>query len=227
MAEDVEDPLKALSEVYEPDSRQAHFVGNLADNHAVLSRMALHVQVPKNVRQLFETAKNVSLYSWFAYRFHQVAELVAFSALELALRERAGHTEFAPPTGARTPGLKDLLIRAKEDQWIKTEDFPSLRNMAVERARFLKFALFVQKQGTNLEPTVPSLEPTDEEIDAAMREIDVPQILIDTAPQLRNSLAHGSSRVSPTSLRIMHLIAETINQMFASRKSGNRTEPEG
>jgi len=58
MAEDVEDPLKALSEVYEPDSRQAHFVGHFADNYAVLSRMALHVQVPKNVRQLFETAKN-------------------------------------------------------------------------------------------------------------------------------------------------------------------------
>jgi len=49
MAEDVEDPLKALCEVYEPDSRQAHFFGNLADNHSVLSRMALHVQVPKKI----------------------------------------------------------------------------------------------------------------------------------------------------------------------------------
>jgi hypothetical protein len=223
MSNEIEDPLKELSEVYMADVRQANFVGDLSDNHAVLSQIVLHDQVPPNVRQLFETAKNVSLYSWFVYRFHQVAEQVAFSALEMALRERAGHTEFAPPTGTWIPGLKDLLIKAKKDRWIRTEDFPSLRNMAVERARSLQFASFVQKQGTTPEAIVPTLDPTDEEIAAAMREIDVPQILIDTAPQLRNSLAHGSSRVSPTSLRILQLTSEAINQMFESKKSAHQS----
>jgi hypothetical protein len=86
--------------------------------------------------------------------------------------------------------------------------------MAVERARSLQFALFIQKQGTTQETIVPTLDPTEEEIMAAAREIDLPQILIDTVPHLRNSLAHGSSRLSPTSLRILQLICEAINQMF-------------
>jgi hypothetical protein len=102
MTEEVPDPLKALSEVYAPDARQAHFVGTLADAHAILTQITLHTGVPVNVRQLFETAKNVSLYSWFVYRFHQVAESVAYSALEMALRERAGFAEWSG-SAARTP----------------------------------------------------------------------------------------------------------------------------
>ena len=171
------------------------------------------------MRQLFETAKNVSLYSWFVYRFHQVAEQVAFSALEMALRERSGHTEFAPPTGTWIPGLRDLLIEAKEDQWIRTEDFPSLRVMAMKRARDAQFARFLQKQGTTPEEVVPMPDPSEEEIASALREIDVLQMLIDTAPQLRNSLAHGSSRLSPTSLWTPRLTSEAINQMFGSKQS--------
>ena len=66
---------------------------------------------------------------------------------------------------------------------------------------------------------VPMPDPTEEEIAAAMCEIDVPQILIDTAPQLRNSLAHGSSRVSPTSIWTLRLTSEAINQIFESKQS--------
>lgn len=223
MSNEIEDPLKDLSEICKPDVRQATFVGDLSDNHAVLSQMVLHEEVPLNVRQLFETAKNVSLYSWFVYRFHQVAEQVAFSALEMALRERSGHTEFAPPTGTWIPGLRDLLIKAKEDQWIRTEDFPSLRVMAMKRARDAQFSRFLQKQGATPEEVVPMPDPSEEEIASALREIDVLQMLIDTAPQLRNSLAHGSSRLSPTSLWTLRLTSEAINQMFGPKKSAHQS----
>jgi hypothetical protein len=67
MTEEIKDPLKALSEVYKPDVRQANLVGDLSDIHSVLTEIVLHDGVPSNVRQLFETAKTVSLYSWFAY----------------------------------------------------------------------------------------------------------------------------------------------------------------
>lgn len=50
-----------------------------------MSELTLHSGVPVAVLQTFETAKNVSLYSWFVYRFHRVAELVVYSALEFAL----------------------------------------------------------------------------------------------------------------------------------------------
>jgi hypothetical protein len=219
MSEEIEDPLKALSEIYKPDVRQANLVGDLSDIHSVLTEIVLHDGVPSNVRQLFETAKNVSLYSWFAYRFHQVSEMVAFSALEMALRERAGNSEFAPHSGARIPGLWELLTRAKAEKWMRTEEFPSLRIMAMKRARDAQFARFLQKQGMTPEEVVPMPDPSEEEIASAMREIDVLQILIDTAPQLRNSLAHGSSRLSPTSLWTLRLTSEAINQMFESKQS--------
>jgi hypothetical protein len=90
--------------------------------------------------------------------------------------------------------------------------------MAVERARSLQFARFLQKQATTPAEIVQTIDPTEEEVAAAMLEIDVPQILIDTAPQLRNSLAHGSSRVSPTSLWTLRLTSEAINQMFGLNK---------
>jgi hypothetical protein len=223
MSDEIEDPLKALSEVYEADERQAHLIGDLSDNHAVLSQMVLHAQVPSNVRQLFETAKNVSLYSWFVYRFHQVAEMVAFSALELALQERTGRAEFAPSTNRRIPGLRELLVKAKEDKWIKTENFPSLRDMGVKRAKSLQFTRFLQKQVMTPAEIVQTPDPTEEEIAAAMREIDVPQILIDSVPHLRNSLAHGSSRLSPTSLWILRLTSEAIDQMFESKQSPHQS----
>jgi len=55
------------------------------------------------------------------YRFHQVAELVAFSALEMALRERyiAENQDVAPKRRLR--GLNNLLQHAKSQQWITNE----------------------------------------------------------------------------------------------------------
>jgi hypothetical protein len=92
VTEEIEDPLKALAEVGEPDPRQALMGIGLNGIHAALSALVLGARVPLNVRQL--NAKNVALYSWFVYRFHQVAELVGYSALELALKEWAGFGEW-------------------------------------------------------------------------------------------------------------------------------------
>ena len=91
----VDDPLKPLADVNTADSRQVHFVETLPDAHAELAGMTLTACTPKAVRQLFETAKNVSLYSFFVYPFHQVSESVAFQALEMALR--AGYKATRPP----------------------------------------------------------------------------------------------------------------------------------
>lgn len=75
----IDDPLKALEEILKPDPRRPHLVGTLAEEHADLATISLNDAVPVIVAQLFETAKNVSLYSWFVYRFHPVSESVAFS----------------------------------------------------------------------------------------------------------------------------------------------------
>jgi hypothetical protein len=217
MTEEVQDPLKALSEVCAPDARQAAFVGTLADTHAILTQITLHAGVPINVRQLFETAKNVSLYSWFVYRFHQVAESVAYSALEMALRERAGFVEWSGPAAPRHLTLRPLLDQAKKERWIRNENFPSLRRMATEKARMEKLALLLPTMTANKD--YPIAEPTEDEINAAMRTLDFVQILVENAPQLRNWLAHGSSMLSPRSLRTLELVAEVVNQLFAAATS--------
>jgi hypothetical protein len=214
MTEEVQDPLKPLSEVYAPDGRQANFVGTLADTHEILTQIALHTGVPVNVRQLFETAKNVSLYSWFVYRFHQVAESVAYSALEMALRERAGFVEWSGPTAPRPPTLRRLLDQAKREGWIRNESFPSLRRMATENARMAKLALRLPTMTTNED--YPIVEPTEDEINAEVRTLDFVQILAENVPQLRNWLAHGSSMLSPRSIRTLELVAEVVNQLFVA-----------
>ena len=71
----------------EPDIRQQHLC-TLEEMHQLLDDIVLNDEVPDDVYQLFETAKNLSLYSWFMYRFHQVAELMSYTALEMALRHR-------------------------------------------------------------------------------------------------------------------------------------------
>ena len=118
--EKVQDPLKSLDEICEPDKRQKLFLGiSLNGNHAKLSRIKLNRRVPVEVRQLFETAKNLSLYSWFVYRFHQVSELTAYSALEMALRLR-----YEKEVGKkRRVTFRKLLGYALENNWIDNNRF--------------------------------------------------------------------------------------------------------
>ena len=207
-----DDPLKSLDKIMEPDERQANFVASLADTHAELSELTLHAGVPAAVRQVFETAKNVSLYSWFVYRFHQVAELVAYTALEFALRSRAGHAEFGGIDKKHLPGPSQLLKRAQSAGWLKSKAFPSLGDMALRRARHAVMVQSIQLMGERDE--IPVREPTQDEIAKAAAEIDVPQIFAKTVPQLRNALAHGSSMLHPNSRSTLRLIGEAINQLF-------------
>lgn len=71
-----------------PDPRHDGALGTPDSLHADLNVIAIHDGVPLHVRQLFETAKNLSLYSWFVYRFHPIAQLIGHSSLEQALKER-------------------------------------------------------------------------------------------------------------------------------------------
>lgn len=86
--DELQDPLKPLDRIYEPDERQISFTISLEERHAALKEIVLSNAVPLDVQQLFEMAKNLSLYSWFVCHFHQVSELISFSALEMALRGR-------------------------------------------------------------------------------------------------------------------------------------------
>src|SRR5690606_24802443 len=114
----IQDPLKPLSQLCEPDERQRFFVGDVSDWHVELSVITLHEGVPVSTRQIFETAKNLSLYAWFVYRFHPLSELTGWLALENALLQKMVQEGLRKPDDTRSPGLRRLLERAMSEGWL-------------------------------------------------------------------------------------------------------------
>ena len=93
--------LKSLSEVCEPDVRYKHRVdldtstGAVSETtieslYSLIEAITLNTKVPEDVRNHFETARNLALYSWFVYTFNVVAAMHAYASLEMALRTKTG-----------------------------------------------------------------------------------------------------------------------------------------
>lgn len=60
----------------------------LDDIYKSISEICLDKVVPDDIRSQFNVAKNVAVYSWYCYPFHQVCEMKAYSTVELALKLR-------------------------------------------------------------------------------------------------------------------------------------------
>jgi hypothetical protein len=204
-----EDPLKALSEIGRPDVRRANIVGNLSDEHQDLASIRLNDTVPDIAAQLFETAKNVSLYSWFVYRFHPVAESVAYAALEMSLNLRKTGLRLLPPS-FRSVGLSKLLREAFDSGALSEAGLPSRPALVAHAARFTMIARLIAEGRDGAE--VP--DPTEEDVALASSQVSISKDLIELWPQVRNTLAHGSPRLTPNSRQTLRLIAEAINQLF-------------
>lgn len=208
--ENLQDPLKPLSEILEPDERQAMFVSELDDNHRAISEISLHSGVPLDIRQLFETAKNVSLYSWFVYRFHQVAEMVGYSAMEMALKTR--YKQENPDKNP--PMLQKLLKHAKGTEWISDDRFSDQFDRAFKYAGQRKCHEAIAEMTSTGVQSIEVDEPTDDEIKQAIKDIDIVGSIVENAADLRNDLAHGSSTLHPNSISTLRTISEVINQVF-------------
>src|SRR5882724_4375722 len=92
----------------------------IADLRAMIEPIQLSGAVPEEIRREFDTARNAFVYSWFVYEFTTLAELGAYTALELALRRRI---DPAPPNTSRSPGLSRLLQTATEMGYLRRGDF--------------------------------------------------------------------------------------------------------
>jgi hypothetical protein len=205
----VEDPLKSLAEVTHSDARRSNIVGTLKDEHDDLASIRLNDGVPLVVAQLFETAKNVSLYSWFVYRFHPVSESVAFSALELAFNLRKTDLPLLPPD-FRSSGLSRLLRDAVESGVLSETGFPSRAGFVAHAAHMAVVARLIAEGCDGAE--MP--EPTEEEVLQASSQVSLTKHLLDLWPTVRNVMAHGSPRLTPNSRQTLRLISEAINQLF-------------
>ena len=122
--------LKKLEEIEKPDTRNTHFVLinhetgeerslTLEDFYKTVELIKLHERVPDNVRSQFNVARNLAIYTWFCYAFHQISELKAYSTLEMALRIKFDKNKV---------GLKQLLIEAVKSGLIKDRGFRNVKN---------------------------------------------------------------------------------------------------
>jgi hypothetical protein len=93
----------------------------MEDLRGLVESIELHAGVPQSIRDQFDIALNVFVYSWFVYEFSSLAEKQSFTVLEMALRRRA-HPDESPNT-SRSPGLRRLLKAATERGWLQVGDF--------------------------------------------------------------------------------------------------------
>lgn len=93
--------LKPRQELLLPDLRNRNRV-NLDHSTGVVtemtcdtiydevSKITLSTTAPAEVRNHFETARNLLVYSWFVYTFNITAIMQALASLEMAVREKTG-----------------------------------------------------------------------------------------------------------------------------------------
>lgn len=218
MDENLQDPLKPLNKIMVPDERQNFFLGSLEGRHAELQNIILIGTVPLEVRQLFETSKNLSLYSWFVYRFHQVAELISFAAIEMALRERyLAENPIDSKSNQKTLNLYKLMQHAKKEKWLTNQGFSDLYALAKHHAEYKKMIKKMETHDFAVAPSMPIDEPTQEEIQEALAGVDRVNAVAENANKIRNDLAHGSSRLNPSSISTLRLNADIINQIYSEQ----------
>ncbi len=116
--------FKEFENITKPDRRNLGFckINNetgetnpleLKDIYNSISSVQLANRVPEQIISQFNVAKNLTVYSWFSYSFHQIAELKAYSTLEMALRLKI----------KKDYGLKKLLQEAVRLDLIKDKGF--------------------------------------------------------------------------------------------------------
>lgn len=206
------DSLKSLKNVLVVDPRNEPL--SLDEWHSWVDDISLNESVPKVVRQLFENAKNVALYSYFAYRLHQSAELVGYVALEKALQVKY-EIEKNSFKIKRPERLQDYLNLAIKSGWIKDEGYESVRPLAASRVEHNWIIRMISEGRVGNEPILIP-EPSDEDVIAEMRSMNIAEKRLHGGRKLRNSLAHGESGLAPTAIATLSGIAESINQLFSS-----------
>lgn len=98
--------LKKLEELGNPDERNLRYIQvnyttgeqrtlEIKDIYSAVERVKLSAKVPEKIQSQFNVAKNLAIYSWFAYSFHQISDMKAFSTVEMALRDRLGEHRYS------------------------------------------------------------------------------------------------------------------------------------
>ncbi|HEY1174439.1 MAG TPA: hypothetical protein VGH19_23945 [Verrucomicrobiae bacterium] len=209
------DEFKPLAEVLLSDVRQTYWVKiradgsthglQLEDFHQQMSDLNLNPDVPEDVCTGFDTARNLYLYSWFAYRFQTVAELQACATLELALGKR-----IESECTKKVKNLGPRLLFAFEKGWLKSDQIRVYQRSSENRKRHTSLFDEVLQQDNELQTSTPAWE---EEKHAA----EYLEKLIEAIPSLRNVVAHGNPMLHGGSVTVLEICCDLINQLFPQK----------
>jgi hypothetical protein len=242
------DFLRSPKNILDPDPRSSGFYvlgkqglrsKTLDDQHEAVAEVVVHDGVPADVIVKFETAKNLSLFSWFVYRFHSAARSHAYECLELALKVRFKDELYAQMERKRRerhdseckrnpknvqpyrpmdkekfrPMLRMLLGYAVEVGALKNENFSVWQTKTRVQARYRRDIEAIQKM-QEMGLTQLEIDDTQLEIKAEDRNHDYLGQLLESIPFLRNHYAHGTTALDNQSLSALRMVAEIINQIF-------------
>ncbi|MBM4923831.1 hypothetical protein HYO37_22480 [Vibrio parahaemolyticus] len=214
MSEEIDkvDSLKALEDVFNVDPRNEQY--DLEEWHRNLAEISLNKNTPQEVKQLFENAKNIALYTYFSYRLHQSAETIAYSALEQALKLKFEQEQNNINFKKKSKRLEQYMDIALEQGWITNEGYESSRNIAAGRVEQRKVLEIIKSQVLEEGVAIPVPEPSESEILEEMRTMRVAENRLHAGRHVRNYLAHGNRGLAPTAFGTLTCIAEEINQLF-------------
>ncbi|WP_414434831.1 hypothetical protein [Alloalcanivorax venustensis] len=205
-----EDALKSIDRLHLPDPRNKHF--SIEYWHGCIAEIKISDRVPVSVRQIFENAKNIALYSYYSYRLHQAAEIIGYMALESSLKEKYElvGTRFRH---RRPKSFKDYIKIALVEGWVSDERMVSFRAVAESAVRERLTRDMIHSGLVGKEP-VPSPTPSEEEILAELRAMRVAEKALHGKRRIRNMYLHEGTGLSDTSVEVLTDLAELINQIF-------------
>ncbi len=212
------DVFRPLSRIFEPDPRQTCYEvidetgtrgKTIQDHYNVIERLVLNPTIPRDVAIQFDTAKKLFVHAWCNLRFTQIAERHAYSAVEMALRQRLNSDWTARVSTAKKIGKRinsrptlPLLLRLAIDLGIITDSgFRNYERIRQRRADYLNSLR--QVYGDDPKFAMPS--PT--------RNTNA-RILSESMPSIRNSLAHGSTTIYPGVYLQFELCCDILNQLY-------------
>ena len=187
--------FKNIDKVFEPDFKENI---SFEEYYHKVADISLDNIVPQEIKEHFDIARNLMLYSWFVSRFKHVAELHAFSSVEFAIRTKI---KTIIPEKSKIKNIKPLLEYAIQQKWITDDGFPEIIEKRKQRQDFNKMiedGLGIKFSGADLESDIQKQSKT----------------LISLLPTLRNIFAHGSNTLLNSYLDLLNTCRHIINQIF-------------
>ena len=161
-----------------------------------VATITVEATLPDEVATQFETARDLFVYTWFAFDFFVPAQLQALATLELALRHR-----FKVPPTAKDRGLARLLKRALSEGVLTEAD---LAEAGVPDPLTKKDWEQSAAHGGTLRAWTTYAERA-----------------VSFLSGFRNELGHGNRLMLPSSLVVLRVVASLLNRLFgAPRMSG-------